>query len=44
MNSLDEVEGIFDEYLRMRHTFVSDVADVIGGDESTDADEIETAA
>ncbi len=44
VNSLDEVEGIFDEYLRIRHTYESDVSDVIGGDESTDADEIETAA
>ena len=41
MNSLDEVEGIFDEYLRMRDTFVSDV---IGGDDSAGAEEIETAA
>jgi tRNA-dihydrouridine synthase B len=41
VNSLDEVEGIFGEYLRMRDTFTPDV---IGGDESTAADEIETAA
>jgi hypothetical protein len=41
VNSLDEVEGIFDEYLRLRHTFAPDV---IGGDDSTDADAIETAA
>jgi tRNA-dihydrouridine synthase len=39
VNSLDEVEGIFDEYLRMRDTLV--IEGSIDGDES---DSVETAA
>ena len=41
VNSLDEVEGIFDEYLRMRDTFA---ADAIGSDDAGGEDPIESAA
>ena len=44
VNSLDEVEGIFDEYLRLRETFGSDIVSSDTGSDMTDADSIESAA